>query len=210
MRGTYIATKPKNIKRLYGIVTKTVESLLPCDGTFIYVCEDAAIANQVRAFGKFKYYAGSDIDRYGVYCPNVKCDLDTCPAYKKIRELVLSGRLDGRKLDPNAITVDVETDPSNGEVVVTRVCNGDGRCGPISADNCDSLEDWWFDLETVAKSCIYCRNHTDNDADQGNVIRCNVSADGVADGAELVECDAEKLVHGGIIAFFKRLIGRRK
>ena len=64
------------------------------------------------------------------------------------------------------------------------------------------------ELESICKGCEYRRNHTDNDADQSKVIRGNVSTDGVADGAERVKCDDEKLVHGGIIAFLKRIFGR--
>ena len=210
--GSVICTKPGNARRFHGPWSRAIGILrLPCGARLIYCAEDAAIASQARACGKLEYNAGRDIDRYCLYAACKEGDLDSCPAYQKIRELVERLALDGRRFDRNAVTVDVEPNAVNGEMVVTRVCEGDGRCGPIAFECTDHFAAWWHDLKTISLACEFCRQPGEVCADGGNGERRNgdaavrVPGDGVVDGAD----DGSENVHGGIIAFFKRLLGRR-
>lgn len=75
---------------------------------------------------------------------------------------------------------------ANGEKRITRVCDGDGRCGPISVEACDSLGPWFDELSKECENCSYRRNAADDKVGKGK---------GVAEGKGF-----EK-VHGGIIAF---------
>ena len=181
-----ICTKPKNAKRFWNPWSRTVKFTMPCDTLLIYLCEDPALASQARAIGKFEYDAGADIDRYALGCSARVENLECCAAYEKMRQLVHGHALDGRKLDRQAVTVDIETDPRNGKKRITRVCDGDGRCGPISVEACDSLGPWVDELSKECENCSYRRNAADDKVGKGK---------GVAEGKGFEE------VHGGIIAF---------
>ena len=206
-RGKLICTKPGNARRFYSPYARTVEEMLTNDVTFVFLCEDRAIAREARTIGKFEYNAGADIDRYALDCSRAEGELNRCPAYEKLRELVKVFVVDGRRLDRHAVTVDVDQDPGNGEVVVTRVCDGDGRCGPIAADCRERLEDWFFDLGKICESCDLQRFPGKTDADLRRPQGAN-SDDDRHEDPEKSKNVAD--VHDGSIPFFKRLIGRWK
>ena len=193
-----LCTKPGNKKRFYHPwVRRILLCELPCGAQLFYIAQDASLASQARAVGKFEYDPGRDIDRYGL---NVACEvveLDGCPAYKKTRELVEAFVLDGRRFDATAVTVDVEKDTVNGNVVVARVCDGDGRCGPIAFNAAECIEDGFSDLMAVSASCKFRRTPS---------VVCTIACD---DKAKNTNND-HKNIHGGIIAFLRRLFGRGK
>lgn len=188
-----ICTKPKNARRFWAPWTRTVEFDMAFGNTLIYLCEDPALAREARAIGKFEYDAGADIDRYALGCSAREGCLESCAAYEKMRKLVRGHALDGRKLDRQAVTVDIETDPRNGEKRITRVCDGDGRCGPIAFEACDSLGPWLDELIKECENCCYRRNAAD-----GKVGKVKVVA----------ESEGSEEAHGGIMAFLKRCFGK--
>lgn len=194
----WLCTKPKNEKRFrHPWVRSILLCELPCGAQLFYIAQDASLASQARAVGKFEYDPGRDIDRYGL---NVACEvveLDGCPAYKKTRELVEAFVLDGRRFDATAVTVDVEKDTVNGNVVVARVCDGDGRCGPIAFNAAECIEDGFSDLMVVSESCKFCGTPS---------VVCTIACD---DKAKNTNND-HKNIHGGIIAFLRRLFRRGK
>ena len=194
----WLCTKPKNEKRFrHPWVRSILLCELPCGAQLFYIAQDASLASQARAVGKFEYDPGRDIDRYGL---NVACEvveLDGCPAYQKTRELVEAFVLDGRRFDANAVTVDVEKDTVNGNVVVARVCDGDGRCGPIAFNAAECIEDGFSDLMVVSESCKFCGTPS---------VVCTIACD---DKAKNTNND-HKNIHGGIIAFLRRLFRRGK
>ena len=192
--GRLICTKTKNAKRFWSPWSRTVEFEMSCGNILIYLCEDPTLASQARAIGKFEYDAGADIDRYALGCSAREGCLECCAAYEKMRKLVCGHALDGRKLDRQSITVDIETDPRDGEKRITRVCDGDGRCGPIAFEACDCLGPWLDELSKECENCCYRRNAADGKVGKGK---------GVA------ECQGFKKVHGKrIIAFLKRCFGK--
>lgn len=204
----WLCTKPENEKRFrHPWVRRILLCELPCGAQLFYIAQDASLASQARAVGKFEYNPGRDIDRYGL---NVSCEvveLDGCPAYQKTRELVEAFVLDGRRFDANAVTVDVEKDPVNGNVVVARVCDGDGRCGPIAFNATECIEGGFTDLMVVSESCKFRRCAVVEKADDANHDRNDGSE--VAIMGDDIRNDDVKTRHGGIIAFFRRLFGRK-
>ena len=166
-----------------------------------------AIYNRLTG-GKFNYNSFNDIDRYLLKCSFGNMECQSCPAWQKLREILAVSCDDISVMMGDRHFARIEDDPAYGEVGKAYVCNGNGAMGPIARKPC--LYRWhpFAPLEAICKGCEYRRNHTDNYADQGKVIRGKVSTDGVADGAERVKCDDEKLVHGRIIAFLKRIFGR--
>ena len=205
----WLCTKPENEKRFrHPWVRRILLCELPCGAQLFYIAQDASLASQARAVGKFEYNPGRDIDRYGL---NVACEvveLDGCPAYQKTRELVEAFVLDGRRFDANAVTVDVEKDTVNGNVVVARVCDGDGRCGPIAFNATECIEGGFSDLMVVSESCKFRRCAVVEKADDANHDRNDGSE--VAIMGDDIRNDDVKTWHGGIIAFFRRLFGRGK
>lgn len=205
----WLCTKPRNKKRFYHPwVRRILLCELPCGAQLFYIAQDASLASQARAVGKFEYDPGRDIDRYGL---NVACgvvELDGCPAYKKTRELVEAFVLDGRRFDANAVTVDVEKDPVNGNVVVARVCDGDGRCGPIAFNATECIEGGFSDLMVVSESCKFRRTPSPvQGAPCVEHTECNAS-DGYPDSHQ-PNNDLDDS-HGVIIAFFRWLFRRGK
>lgn len=187
MNGKLICTKPGNERRFRLPGNMSIKASLTDYALFIYVPEISALANKARSVGKFEYDPGFDIDRFAIECACGISETDCCPAFKKLREMVAAHAIDGKCFDPSFVAIDVEKNPLDGEVHVTRVCHGDGRCGPIAFEYEDGLEAW-PELRSACEECDKHAKKSSSGADNGN----------------------GKLVHGGIIAFFKRLIGRRK
>lgn len=180
-RGKLICTKPANARRF----SRAIETTLAWPVRLLYVPEVAAVAEKARSVGELKYNPGFDIDRFALQCARLDVEPESCPAFKKLRVLLETRVFDGRHLDPSFVSVEVEKDLLDGKVHVTRVCHGDGTCGPIAEYHEDGFE-MWKELRTA---CAECDKHTEKcpgDADDGN----------------------DKLAHGGIIPFFKRLFGK--
>ena len=205
----WLCTKPGNKRRFdHPWVRSILLCELPCGASLFYIAQDESLASQARAVGKFEYNPGRDIDRYGL---NVACEVvepDGCPAYQKTRELVEALVLDGRRFDVSAVTVDVEKDTVNGNVVVARVCDGDGRCGPIAFNATECIEDGFSDLMVVSESCKFCGRAVVEKADNAN-HGCNDGSE-VAIMGDDIRNDDVKTGHSGIIAFFRRLFGRKE
>ena len=205
-----LCTKPGNRKRFYHPWTKVIEIYkLPCGAKLYFLAEDTAIAHEAHAIRQFEYNAGADIDRYALSVTCEEVEFDRCPAFQKMRELVGSHMLDGREYDRQAVTIQVEPDPLDGKPTVASVCHGDGRCGPIAVDYRDSSDDWLPTLKKVAAECKY----NSNDSCDANVVVSEKAPDDAGKGDAVTDNrvpDGDKNVHGGIIAFFRRLFGRGK
>lgn len=185
--GKLICTKPGNARRFSHPCNRAIETTLAWPVLLLYIPEVAAVAEKARSVGELEYNPGFDIDRFALKCTWLDVEPESCPAFKKLLELLEAHVFDGRNLDPSFVSVEVEKDLLDGKVHVTRVCHGDGTCGPVAEYNEDGLEAW----KELRTACAECDKHAEKrpgDADDGN----------------------DKLVHGGIIAFFKRLIGRLK
>ena len=180
-----ICTKPKNGMRFFSVHTKLhMIAVLPCGVALYYLAESEPIASKARAVCKLEYDAGADIDRYAFFGAHNDCNAESCPAFKVLRELVEARVLDGRTFDPSHVTIEVDEKAADGKGGVTYICNGDGRCGPISEDATSCLPARFAELEKAAENCCNCRDYR----------------------REARDCVELKCVnHGGIIAFFRRL-----
>lgn len=206
----WLCTKPGNKKRFCHPWSNVIVIYeLPCGAKLCFLAEHTTIAHEAHAIGQFKYNAGADIDRYALRVTCEEVEFDRCPAFQKMRELVGSHMLDGREYDRQAVTIQVEPDPLDGKPTVASVCHGDGRCGPIAVDYRDSSDDWLPALKKVAAECKY----NSNDSCDANVVVSEKAPDSAGKGDAVTDNrvpGGDKNVHGGIIAFFKRLFGRGK
>lgn len=205
-----LCTKPGNKKRFHHPWSNVIVIYkLPCGAKLCFLAEHTTIAHEAHAIGQFEYNAGADIDRYALSVTCEEVEFDRCPAFQKMRELVGSHVLDGREYDRQAVTIQVEPDPLDGKPTVASVCHGDGRCGPIAVDYRDSSDDWLPALKKVAAECKY----NSNDSCDANVVVSEKAPDSAGKGDAVTDNrvpDGDKNVHGGIIAFFRRLFGRGK
>ena len=205
----WLCTKTGNRKRFHHPWAHVIVIYkLPCGAKLCFLAEDTAIAHEARAVRQFEYEAGADIDRYALSVTCEEVEFDRCPAFQKMRELVGSHMLDGREYDRHAVTIEVEPDPLDGKPTVASVCHGDGRCGPIAVDYRDSSDDWLPALKKVAAECKY----NSNDSCDANVVVSEKAPDSAGKGDAVTDNEAPdggKNVHGGIIAFFRRLFGRK-
>ena len=169
-----------------------------------FLLEDEMLGLQYRLIGKSYYNPVFDIDRYAVECGAFYREGGVCPVFEKLRAILDEQILRG------ADKLDVIDDAGR-----TFVCNGDGRVGPIAPFARD--DDFKFlplaqDLAAICQACEFCRQPGEVRADGGNGERrdgdatVRVAGDGVVDGAN----DGSEIFHVGIIAFFRRLFGRRK
>lgn len=211
--GGIICTKPGNRKRFYHPWANVIVIYtLPCGAKLCFLAEDTAIAHEAHAIRQFEYNAGADIDRYVLCVTCEEVEFDRCPAFQKMRELVGSHVLDGREYDRQAVTIQVEPDLLDGKPTVASVCHGDGRCGPIAVDYRDSSENWLPALKAIAEKC----DHNSYHSGDANVVVSDKAPDGTGQlsgqadvVADIGASDGVENVHSGIIAFFKRLLGRR-
>ena len=205
----WLCTKPGSRKRFYHPWTKVIEIYkLPCGARLCWLPEQPAIAHEAHAIRQFEYNAGADIDRYALHVTCEEVEIDRCPAFQKMRELVGSHMLDGREYDPCAVTIEVEPDLLDGKAAVASVCHGDGRCGPIAVDYRDCSENWLPALKAIAAQC----NYNAYDSGDANVVVSEKAPCDAGKGDAVTDNEAPdggKNVHSGIIAFFKRLLGRR-
>ena len=183
--GSYICTKKENCCRFTDPDIRKVVRYMTGSSSLLYIPQDAALAEKARAVGEFKYDPRFDIDRVCICCIKNNVENDGCAAFKILRESLETKVANLQVLDPSFVPVEVEKNPDDGKVLVTRVCNGDGRCGPVSAKHEDSFELW----PELCAACAQC----DKNADHG----CGGTNNG-----------NDNLAHGGIIAFFKRLFRR--
>ena len=180
-----ICTKPKNGMRFFSVHAKLhMIAVLPCGVALYYLAESEPVASKARAVCKLEYDAGADIDRYAFFGANDDCNAESCPAFKILRELVEARVLDGRTFDPNHVAVEVDEKAADGKGGVTYICNGDGRCGPISEDATSCLPARFAELEIAAENCCNRRDYSCEARDRVKLKCVN---------------------HGGIIAFFRRL-----
>ena len=183
--GSLICTKRGNLRRFTDPDIRKVVRYLTGSSCLIYIPQDAALAENARAVGELKYDPRFDIDRVCISCIKNDVENDGCAAFKILREALETKVANLQVLDPSFVPVEVEKNPDDGKVLVTRVCNGDGRCGPVSAKHEYGFELW----PELCAACAQCDQNTEKRpgyADNGN----------------------NNLAHGGIIAFFKRLIRR--
>ena len=161
-----------------------------------YLMEDERLALQHRLIGKGDYNPVFDIDRYAVECGAFYREGGVCPVFEKLRAVLDEQILRG------ADKLDVLDDAGR-----TFVCDGDGRVGPIAPfvrDDYHKFLPLEQDLASICQACEYRRDESGNSADEY---------------AELLEYNGKtvnnrlkygKNIHGGIIPFFRRLLGRRK
>jgi len=161
-----------------------------------YRMEDESLALQHRLIGKGDYNPVFDIDRYAVECGAFYREGGVCPVFEKLRAVLDEQILRG------ADKLDVRDDAGR-----TFVCDGDGRVGPIAPfvrDDYHKFLPLEQDLASICQACEYRRDESGNSADEY---------------AELLEYNGKtvnnrlkygKNIHGGIIPFFRRLLGRRK
>ena len=143
------------------------------------------------AIGQGEYDPALDIDRYLVDCVCPEGKIEGCAVFNAISRAIEIERLKavGDKLDGS------ERKRSS------LIRGGDGYMGAIA-----SKVDEEFDflpkepeLESICKGCEYRRASCVDERTDGN-HGCHKE----------IEVPDKKFSHGGIIAFFKRLIGRRK
>ena len=161
-----------------------------------FLLEDERLALQHRLIGKGDYNPVFDIDRYAVECGAFYREGGVCPVFEKLRAVLDEQILRG------ADKLDVIDDAGR-----TFVCDGDGRVGPIAPfvrNDYHKFLPLEQDLASICQACEYRRDESGNSADEY---------------AELLEYNGKtvnnrlkygKNIHGGIIAFFRRLLGRRK
>ena len=183
--GKLICTKPGNERRFRIPGNMAIRASLTDYAIFIYLPEESALAEKARSVGEFEYNPGFDIDRFAFECACGEGETDRCPAFKKLRELLAAKAIDGRCFDPSFVPIEFKEDLENGKRHVTRVCHGDGRCGPIAFKYEDGLEVW----PELRAACAKCDKHSNDCA--GNSNNGN-----------------DKCAHGRIIAFLKRIFGR--
>jgi hypothetical protein len=210
----WLCTKPGNRKRFYHPWANVIVIYtLPCGAKLCFLAEHPAIAHEAHTVRQFEYNAGADIDRYAlcVTCEEVK--IGGCPAFQKMRELVGSHMLDGREYDSLAVTIEGESNTFDGKTTIASICYGDGRCGPIAVDYRDCSENWLPALKAIAEKC----DHNSYHSGDANVVVSDKAPDGtgqLSGQADVVAgigaSDGVENSHGGIIAFFRRLLGRRK
>lgn len=182
-------TKPENGWR-FGLGAKDrLEKVgrLPCGGEIYFLREDPLAALYEAARGGAKYDPTIDEDRWHVLCPYLK--RKTCPGWDGLRKML--GEV-AEKKRTDQVTAMPRGDENflDGDADGTRVRNGNGVAGPILGTRYGDI-DLPEEIVQVARECGEAAKAAENAA----------RAD--AHGEKVNVC------HGGIIAFFKRLQGRR-
>lgn len=152
-----------------------------------HLAEGDRLTHVLAAVCKRDYDPAVDIDRYLVDCFGRYGQLDGCPVFEAIRAALENERTRRVNLRDDAVD----------DARCADVGYGDGYVGPI-------LNVFNFDpefipseaqLQEICLGCDKCRNDGSGHAD---------------DVYKIVVKVVENRPHGGIIPFFKRLIGRRK
>jgi len=159
----------------------------------------------------FKYDPWNDIDRYCLKCLGGNREAATCPAWQELRKACAVGELKEAVVKPRALTIELDLDGIHGKAGAAYIGNGDGRVGPIAPIQCAGD---MHTIERIAALCLTCKFRREPSVVHGTP--CVVRTDGnAADGDSHSHQSDDDLddfddSHGGIIAFFRRLLGRRK
>ena len=200
LEGQVICTKPGNINRFSGGNAWHIREFAPsrgkdarcqlehkrfCRVTFLF--EDELLGAVRAIVGKGDYDPTLDIDRYLVECKGFYREGCVCPVFEKLRT-VLAVNAAARKDHVNTMQRGSDA----------YICHGDGRVGiiaPVLEYDIELIPPA-DELQAICEKCEYCPRQTDDDADDGKMIDSYVIDRGF------------RKVHGGIIAFFKRLFGK--
>ena len=139
------------------------------------------------------YYPWLDIDRYAVKCFGGNDKGERCPVFKALRDMCNARDTDLISFQPNAFLAYTDDDGSYGHAHALYVGNGDGRCGPISTKLAFTERSAFKKLAELCESCPFAKKL----GEAKDHYDCCQTRD-----------DKIKCFHGGIIAFFKRLIRR--
>jgi len=172
---------------------------------FLEQCPSDAARRTLERFSveHFKYDPWNDIDRYCLKCIGGNREAAACPAWQELRKACAVGELKEAVVEPRALAIELDLDGVHGKRGAAYIGNGDGRAGPIAPIQCIGNR---HTIERIAALCTTCKFRCDAvvvktdyaDHDGGNCGDASNQPDGNF-----------KVSHGGIIAFFKRLIGRR-
>lgn len=152
-----------------------------------HLAEGDCLTHVLAAVCKRDYDPAVDIDRYLVDCFGSHGRLDRCPVFEAIRAALERER--ARRVNLGDDCVD--------DARCADVGYGDGYVGPI-LDAFDFNPEFIpseAQLQEICLGCDKCRHDGSGHADETDQVVAKV---------------VENRPHGGIIAFFKRLIGRRK
>ena len=151
-----------------------------------HLAEGDRLTDILAAVCKRDYDPAVDIDRYLLDCFGVNRDIDRCPVFEAVRAALEKERL--RR-------VNLGNDAGDYARCADVGC-GDGYVGPI-------LGVFSFDpefipsqaeLEKICLGCDKCRNSGCDQAENAN---------------QVIKQELKQRTHGGIIAFLRRMFGRR-
>lgn len=181
---------------------------LPCKGLVGYLPKDCWGAMDECAVGEGQYDARGDIDRYSILCYATN-ESGGCPCWDELRRIIAG---DKRELVENARGTAIDVGAHDGNSVASGVCERDPEVVVIPERGKDVRRIPCGTLLALGANCDHANYGRGNSGyDAGNAdYKCY----------EMFECNLEALdkqnfqeretsVHGGIIAFFKRLLGRR-
>lgn len=147
---------------------------------------------------QLNYDPWNDIDRYLVKCLRGNVEGTRCPAWQKLREMCAVGECEQVFVEPSALVAVSDDDGVNGEPNRIYIGNGDGRMGPIAAN--DGLRRR-SPLAELARLCQFCEF-----ARPPSVV----DADASSDQTKKPDGEGEHVHSSGIIAFLRRLFRRGK
>lgn len=203
-------------RRLYpetydtGATTKDVYATQHMKLFFLEQCPSDAARRALERFAveHFKYDPWNDIDRYCLKCLGGNREAAACPAWQELRKACAVGELKEAVVKPRALTIELDLDGVHGKAGAAYIGNGDGRVGPIAPIQCAGDR---HTIERIAALCLTCKFRREPSVVHGTP--CEVRTNGNANDGD---CDSHQPnddlddSHGGIIAFFRRLLGRRK
>lgn len=160
---------------------------LPCEGALLFMREDPLAALYEAARGSAKYDPTVDEDRWQICCPYL--EREACPGWDGLRKM-LRGVAEKKRANQSSTVPTGDENFLYGDANGTRVRNGNGVAGPILGTRYGEVE-LPKEIVEVAREC----------GKAAQAAKDAASTD--AHGEDVEVC------HGGIIAFFKRLIGRR-
>lgn len=146
---------------------------------------------------QLNYDPWNDIDRYFIKCLRGNVEGASCPAWQKLRQMCSVRECEETFVEPSALVAVRDNDGMYGEPNRIYIGNGDGRVGPIAANDGLCRRNPLAELARLCESCKFCGTPS---------VVCTIACD---DKAKNTNND-HKNIHGGIIAFFKRLFGRGK
>ena len=160
---------------------------LPCQGMLLFMREDPLAALYEATRGGAKYDPTIDEDRWEIVCPYR--ERKTCPGWDGLRKM-LREVAEKRRANQVGATTTGDENFLDGDANGTRVRNGNGVTGPILGTRYGEIN-LPEEIVKVAREC--------GEAAQAAEDAARADAHG----------EEVKVCHGGIIAFIRRIFGRR-